>query len=479
MSCPAPGTAVLVHGLGRFGGGREAIRFLVRHGCRVRVADRADGADLQDVRRSIGEGDRTPGAGTVDWQLGREDAGLLAGIELVVQNPAVPDDHPLIGAARARGIALTQELDLFLAAYPGRVVGVTGTNGKSTTATLLHRALRRAGIDALLGGNIGHSLLADEAQWRSDQIAVVEMSSFQLARLAPERAVHGAVFTRVTCDHLDRHGTLADYHAAKGRLAAAARRFVVHAAADEVAAAYPTGANTRRRFALTEPAPDCGGLVDGFLALRRGVAAAVRLAHRDAMLQGGSGFQLENALAAALAADSLGADEHNTGLALALASPLPFRLQQVATIRGVRVFDNAVSTALDSTVSALDTLALDAERGRPAARVHWVGGGKSKDGRFDEAARELAQRCATAHVFGAAAAPLAAHWPNAPTLTQSEHLDDALAAALGAATPGDVVLFSPGFASFDQYPNFRARGLAFHEWLGRASGTRAHATPSG
>jgi len=247
---PAPGTNVLVHGLGRFGGGREAVRFLARAGCRVRIADKSAGEDLQSVRTAIGDFEG------LDWQLGREDEALLDGIDLFVANPAIPDHNPLLHAARARGVAITQEVDLFLAAYPGTVLAVTGTNGKSTTATLLHGALVRAGKDALLGGNIGHSLLADEANWRTDQLAVLEISSFQLERLAPEAVVHGAVFTRVTKDHVDRHGTLAAYHAAKGRLAAAATGFVVHCAEDPVASGYATPARQRLRYALTEPAPD-------------------------------------------------------------------------------------------------------------------------------------------------------------------------------------------------------------------------------
>ncbi|MCA8950934.1 MAG: UDP-N-acetylmuramoyl-L-alanine--D-glutamate ligase [Planctomycetes bacterium] len=465
MSVPAAGTRVLVHGLGRFGGGREAVRFLARRGCRVRVADRSAGDDLLAVRAGLDD------LG-VDWQLGREDVELLDDIELLVVNPAVPDAHPLLTAAQHRGIALTQELDLFLAAYPGRVVGVTGTNGKSSTSTLLHRALRRAGRDALLGGNIGHSLLADEGAWRTDQIAVVEMSSFQLERLAPERKVHGAVFTRVTSDHLDRHGSLAAYQRAKGRLAHAAQEFVVRCAADEVAAAYETAAGHRLRYALTEPAPASVGLDAGFLTVRppaASAAAAERIVHRGALQLIGD-FQVENAMAAAAAAHSLGAPADAIGLALATAPPLPFRLQRVAVLDGVRIFDNAVSTELGSTVSAFDALA-------GSGRVHWVGGGKSKDGDYQRVARALAPRVASAHLFGAAATPLAASWPSTPATAQTyDDLEAALAGALGAARPGETLLFSPAFASFDQYPNFRARGLAFHEWLasrraeGRSSG---------
>lgn len=462
---PRPGTPALVHGLGRFGGGREALRFLRRRGCPVRVADKSAGADLLDVRQAIGDDG-------IDWQLGREDEALLDGIGCFVANPAIPDHNPLLQAARARGIAVTQELDLFLAAYPGRVLGVTGTNGKSTTSTLLYRALVRAGQDALLGGNIGNSLLGEEANWRRDQIAVVEMSSFQLERKDPAHRVHGAVFTRVCEDHVDRHGTLAAYHRAKAPLAAAAEAFVVHCAEDPVASAYPTAAAQRLRYALCEPAPSSAGLCAGFVAVRTDGGAAEPIVHRDALRLLGD-FQLENVMAASAAARLCGAAPQPIGVAMATAPPLPFRLQLVATLGGVRIFDNGVSTEVDSTRSALAAL-----RGPAAApvRIHWVGGGKSKDGNYARVAAGTAPHLASAHLFGAAAAPLAEHLRAHCPVTEHGPLEAALEAALAAARPGDAVLWSPAFASFDQFPNFRARALRFHEWL---TSRRAQTTAGG
>ena len=458
---PQPGALALVHGLGRFGGGREAIRYLVHAGWWVRIADRSAGADLQEAR------DALAGLPRLDWQLGREDEALLADVRLFVANPGVPDHNPLLVAARARGIPITQEVDLFLADYPGRVVAVTGTNGKSTTSTLLHRALQQSGVPALLGGNIGHSLLAEAANWRRDQVAVLEISSFQLERLAPGRRVHGAVFTRVLKDHVDRHGTLTAYQAAKGRLATAASEFVVHAADDPVASAYPTTAQRRLQYAATTPAPDSAGLLDGFIAVRLGRDAAECIVHQDALRLLG-GFQVENVMAAALAARSVGGTPHGIGVAMANAAPLPFRLQLVATRNGVRIYDNGVSTEIESTRSALQTL-----RGR----VHWLGGGKSKDGDYATVAAAVIPHVASAHLFGAAAEPLAQALGGAVPTTVSTTLREALPKALAAAAPGEAILWSPAFASFDQYPNFRARALEFHALL--ANGAPTHEASGG
>lgn len=450
----------LVHGLGRFGGGREAVRHLARRGYVVRIADKSAGDDLVAVQ------DALAGVPGLEWQLGREDEALLDGVDLLVANPAVPDHNPLLSAARARSVPITQEVDLFLAAYPGRVVAITGTNGKSTTSTLLHRALRASGIDALLGGNIGHSLLADEAHWRPDQVAVLEISSFQLERLDASRRVHGAVFTRVLKDHVDRHGTLAAYQAAKGRLAAAATEFVVHAADDPVASAYASPARQRLRFTCEPPAPHSAGLIGGFVAVRLDRGPAAPIVHRDALLLLGE-FQLENALAAALAAGALGGSPHGIGLALAQAPPLPFRLQLLAVCNGVRVYDNGVSTEVESTRSALRAV---------PGRIHWLGGGKSKDGDYAAVAAAVVPHVASAHLFGAAAEPLAAAIGGAVPTTTSGPLRLAFARAMAAAAPGDAVLWSPAFASFDQYPNFRARALEFHALLAAHSAAASAAS---
>jgi UDP-N-acetylmuramoylalanine--D-glutamate ligase len=452
---PPPRGITLVLGLGRFGGGREAVRFLHRRGHRVRLADKSQGADLAESRQALAD---LPG---IDWQLGREDASLLAGVGLFLLNPAVPQDHPLVAAARERGVALTQEANLFLEAYPGRTVAVTGTNGKSTTSALIHQALRRSGIDALLGGNIGHSLLADEDRWRADQVAVLEISSFQLERTEPARhRVHGAVFARILKDHLDRHKTLAAYHAAKGVLAQMACDFVVHQADDPVAEGFPTAARHRIRCAMERPAPHSVGEVLGCITARLDQGPGVPLVRGEALRLLGD-FQKENVMAASAAALLLGATPHATGLAMALAAPLPFRLQLLRNHSGVRIFDNAVSTEIESTRSALRAL---------HGRIHWVGGGKSKDGDFAAVADGVAAHIASAHLFGAAASPLGDLLAARVPVTRHQRCTEALDAALAAARPGDAVLFSPAFASFDQYPNFRARALEFHRWAASLAG---------
>ncbi len=437
----------LVLGLGRFGGGREAARYLWRRGFAVRVADKAPAEQLLDGVAALRD------LPNVELRLACEDEAVLDGVDLVVVNPALAPSHPLLAAARRRGLPLTQEVDLLLEAFPGRTVLVTGTNGKSTTTALVAAALRAAGLPVLHGGNLGHSLLADEAQWTAAHTAVVEISSFQLERLEPSRRVAGAVLTRITADHLDRHGTVAAYRAAKAVAAAAARDFVVHGADDEVAGAFPTPARQRATFTRGAPAAAQVGMQDGWVVSRLRDPGPVL--HGDAVRLLGA-FHLDNVMAAFAAAALLGATRGSAAVGLCEQRPLPFRLQCVLQRGGVRVFDNGVSTEVQSTLSALQTL-----RGS----IRWVGGGKSKDGDYAAVADAVAPWVRSAHLFGSAAEPLAGLLRDRCEVTVHDPLEAALAAAWRRAADGDALLFSPAFASFDQYHNFRARAEAFHRWL--------------
>ena len=447
----------LILGLGRFGGGRAAAAFLAARGTSLRIVDRAAAETLATSVESL---QTEFGANAFDWRLGAESQSssdnLLDGIDTCVVNPAVRPDHPLLAAARVRGVTITQEANLFLEAYPGRTVFVTGTNGKSTTATLLSRCLTRAGHDVLLGGNIGRSLLETESTWTPEQVAILEISSAQLSRIDPLRhRVHGAIATRITMDHVDWHGSLGAYHSAKTRALAAADDFVVHAADDVVAetGCAPT-ASTRIRFRAAPPQPGEVGVRDGWIESSL-TADAGRVLHGSASHLVGR-FHNENLAAAFAAAHALGLDRAEAGLALSRVRPLRHRLQLLAEREGVRVYGNAVSTEVRSTVSALESI---------EGRIHWIGGGKSKTDDFEGFARQIEPLVASASLFGAAATDLAtAIQPSVPTTTH-ENLEAALDAAWQQAARGDALLFSPGFASFDQFVNFRARAAVFERWV--------------
>ena len=375
-----------------------------------------------------------------------------------------------------RGLRCTQELDLFLAHYPGRVVCITGTNGKSSTTRLLGRALQRGGVRCLVGGNIGHSLLDDEALWKGSPVAVLEVSSFQLERMDPAHRFAGALLSPITADHLDRHGSLERYHAAKERAATQATDFVIHGRGVEPASSFATGA---RRLLHTRDVDDSVEAFmdgEGYLCVRSD-GEHMRLLHDRALRLLGD-FQRDNALGAALAAIACGADPQGLALGLATTAPLDHRLQEIGRLGRLRIVDNGVSTSIDSTASALGAL-------REDGPVHWVGGGVAKvpDDELPALTRELAKALApglaSAHLFGRAAGPTARALATAGVpVTSHETLEDALSAARKRhiaqpqeSPPGSIpsLLFSPAFASFDQFQNFRERAEAFRAWVGSAA----------
>ena len=192
------GRRATVMGLGRHGGGVEAARWLARQGAIVTITDRADAATLAESIAALASEE------IVDWHLGGHRERDFAEADLVVVNPAVRPDDALVARAAARGAQITSELELFLERCPGRVIGVTGSNGKSTTAALIAEVLRADGRKTYLGGNIGRSLLADLPNMTSDCWAVAEISSFQLAWLSADcRLPTIAVVTSFAPNHLD------------------------------------------------------------------------------------------------------------------------------------------------------------------------------------------------------------------------------------------------------------------------------------
>ncbi|MEO0479170.1 MAG: UDP-N-acetylmuramoyl-L-alanine--D-glutamate ligase [Planctomycetota bacterium] len=456
---------VLVLGLGRFGGGRAAAKFLLEEGADLVVADRAEASSLEDsVRRLTADARDLNAESRLRFELGVAEP-ELSGVDLVVVNPAIPGGHPTLRTAEEVGIEQTQELDLFLDAFPGRVILVTGTNGKSSITSALGFVLRTAGRPTLIGGNIGHSLLEDRNQWSEDAIAVLEVSSFQLERMR-ERSVFGAVLAPVTVDHLDRHGTLENYRATKARAAKAAEIFLVHGADDQVAASFESPARHRFTHAETDRVD---AFVDeaGFLSLATG-GKPRRLAHRDALRRLGNA-QVRNLLATALAAEQVDLPTKRIGLGIAQAEPLPYRLRELRPIGRVRVFDDSVATSVLASRAALETLGTQPR----IAAIHWVTGGvaKCEPDALPALARQALEGlpCKPARIavfgrvgetFGAALAPSGVRVTT--HASPIEALEESLAEARETASA--ALLFSPAFASFDQFPNFEARAKSFLTW---------------
>lgn len=445
------GRRVTVMGLGLQGGGVEVVRFLCARGALVTVTDKRPADKLAESLAAI--------AGLpVRCVLGEHREEDFTGAELVVANPAVAPSHPLLLAARARGVTVTSEMALFLAACPARVVLITGTQGKSSTTHATARLLEEAGYRVHLGGNIGRALVSALDDMREDDIAVVEISSYQLEALpadfGPCARVAAVACVNVLADHLERHGTVEAYDAAKRRILdlAPADAALVLSAEDPRVALWQVARGRELRYS-TQP----GAQTPLHIELGEFRLGSERLGSvRDLRLPGD--FQRGNMLAALGMARALGAAPDALAAAIGRVEGLEHRLQDLGLFAGHRVWDNGISTTPDSTVSALRAL---------EGPLVLLCGGQAKEGLpLDELAATTRERARRAVTFGASAEPLALALRTAGVSVQSApRLADAVALAWSELEPSESLLFSPACASFDEFLNFRDRALRFRDYV--------------
>ncbi len=426
---PVPGDVfgrrAVVMGLGRFGGGEAAARSLATHGASVLVTDLGDERQFEEAIARL-----TPLG--VEFRFGSHDAADFRGANLVVVNPAVPRPwtNPWIAIARESGARLLTEIRLAIGDRPAvNLIGITGSAGKSTTAAMTHHALVRVRPDLhpRLGGNIGGSLLDDPPP--HDASIVLELSSFMLHWLvgdggrAEDRASAAVVaITNITPNHLDWHQTLAHYDACKRA----------------IASATPVCPGPRVVTA-TDDALD--PIIDSWLDLRppgehnrRNARLAVRLAAAHLEVRTGQTV-----------------DEHTLeALARSLSDfpGLPHRLEHVGEVRGIRCFNDSKSTTPEATLLAVE--AFD-----DMDRVHLIAGGYDKGSDLAPIAA-LAPRLAGLHAIGDTGPSLLGQGA-----VLDATLERAVESAFAASRSGDVILLSPGCASWDQFTNYEARGDAF------------------
>jgi UDP-N-acetylmuramoylalanine--D-glutamate ligase len=431
------GQHVLVVGFQRTG--RAVAAALAARGARVRVAD---------ARPAVGP-PPTP-ADAVELRLGEDGPHLLAGIDLVVPSPGVPRDAGLLVTARKQGIPVASEIEVAARMLACPIVAITGTNGKSTTTTLVGLALRRAGRRVFVGGNLGTPLIA--ALDDPPEIAVVEVSSFQLEWVERFRPAVGCLLN-LTPDHLDRHRSFAEYRAAKGRLFAAQQATDVAVVNRDDPEAWAIGQGVRARLVTFGRAPVASGAfaVDGGAVLRLPGAPEERYDLRRTRLTGR--HNVENAIAAIAVARLAGAVPTAVQAAIDAIEPLPHRLTRVAERRGVAWWDDSKATNVGAAAKSLDSF---------AGPVILLAGGVDKGGAYDPLAERAAGKVRLALVFGMARERLAAALTAAGVpVERAETLEQAVGAAAAVAVAGDAVLLAPACASFDMFSDYAARGRAF------------------
>lgn len=435
----------LVYGLGL--SGRAAAGLLLRRGVEVVGVDCRDEGEL-----SLGALAET---GHLETLLGREPEALPAGLDGLVVSPGVPPDRPLLVAARAAGLPILSEVELAFPLLCGPVVGITGTNGKSTTTELTGAMLAAAGHAVEVCGNIGRPL-SDRVEGPADRLFVVELSSFQLENLVNFRP-RAAALLNLAQDHLDRYSGFDAYAAAKMEMFRnqGPQDQAVLNGDDDAVRRLAGGLRARRRFFSRAGAVTDGCFVEEerVIEIRPGQAPMELFARRDLHLEGT--HNLENAMAAALLARAFGAAPADLRRGLESFQGLPHRMVRVRQRGGVSYFDDSKGTNFAATAKSLE--------GLPDGTVHLILGGRHKGDDPGHIAELVRRKVRRLYLIGEASDLLAEAYGELVAWEASGTLEKAVDAAAAQAAPGEAVLLSPACASYDQFRDYGQRGDRFQQ----------------
>lgn len=422
---------VLVAGLGV--SGEAAARVLLALGHHVTVTDDTDD-ERQRERAS-----RLPGANVV---LGNDGSEAARACEILIASPGLRPSAPVFAAAREAGVPVWSEVELAYRLAIRPILGVTGTNGKTTTTQMIAAALGEAGYRVVAAGNIGFPLV--DAVLQDHDVIVAELSSFQL-HFTHEFHAPVAVLLNIADDHLDWHGSFEAYAVAKARIFDRQVKgdVAVHFDDELCATAADVGAGRRVPFSPAYVPPAGAGVEDGWI-----VAPEGRVVEVPSLRVRGRAM-LANAVAAAAAACAFGADPERVGSALAAFEPQAHRMEPVATAGGITYVNDSKATNPHATLAALEGL----------HNVVLIAGGRNKGLDLGTLARATYSVKAVVAI-GESASDVVAAFAGTPA-ERAATMDDAVERAAAVARPGDTVLLSPACASFDMFTDYRARGEAF------------------
>jgi UDP-N-acetylmuramoylalanine--D-glutamate ligase len=445
------GRRVLVMGLAR--SGVAAARFLADAGAEVTAYDRQPAAALADAVAALGGRPVVLALGAQPDAVRR----LLNDADLVVTSPSISSRFPTtelwlrsaLADAERRGMAVVSEVDLFLRLTRARVVAVTGTKGKTTTASLVAGILAAADVPHVLGGNIGTPLIEEADRLEHATWAVLELSELQLPTLS--RGADIAVYTNILADHLDRHASVEAYRAVKGRLAelsAAAGELVLNRddpGCVELGARLP---GARLHWYGLEPRPgDDAWVDDGWVV----VGGEPALLAADVPLRGA--HMLRNVLAAAVGARLAGAGTPAVANGVRGFKGVPHRLETVGFRGGVEYVNDSQATIPVAAIAGIQAF--------DEGRVVVIAGGQGKGLDYGAFADAIAARGRAAILIGDTADELERLIAGRVPVRRAGSMEDAVAAAAAAARPGDTVLLAPAAASFDMFTDYAERGDAF------------------
>jgi len=438
---------VLVVGLGK--SGLSAAMFLREQGARVTVSDTRSAVALaKEIPALLEAGIMVESGGHGLLTFRRQD--------LIVVSPGVPMDTPEVKQVVAFGLPVIGELELASRYLQGRVVAITGSNGKTTTTTLVGKIFADAGVQTLVGGNIGLPVIDLVAKSTAETVSVLEVSSFQLETVE-EFHPWIAVVLNITPDHLDRHGSFETYAAAKARITErqGAEDFLVLNAEDK--AAQMVALKTKAQifwFSGRRPIKQ-GAFVHGESILfipREGAKAEPVMPVSDIHLKGS--HNVENVLAAVCAARLAKIPAESIRASVAGFEAVEHRLELVKVVNGVEFYNDSKATNVDAAMKAVASF---------AGGIHLILGGKDKDSDYTLMSEMLKERVKIVYTIGSAAEKIERQLQGVVKIVPAETLQVAVVKAAKAATIGDVVLLSPACSSFDQFENYEQRGRVFRQ----------------
>ena len=437
------GKRVLVVGLARTG--LAAARVLAGRGAFVTVTDSRAPWELRaDIRELL--------AHKIGMELGQHREESFLNQDLIVVSPGVIPEMPQLQAARQKGIPVVSEVEAASWFLESPIIGITGSNGKTTTTSLLGEILESSNFPAFVGGNIGVPLISAVGDVPRDAFVVTELSSFQLEAIQTFRP-RVAVMLNITPNHLDRHPTLEAYVQAKAHIFKnqTADDYAILNADDPAVMKLATSIVARKMFfSRRKELPEGVFVADGHIYYRVGNLERLLLGTRDILLRGD--FNVENVLAASAAACVLGADFEAIRRAIAAFRGVEHRLEFVREIHGIQFLNDSKATSVDATAKALSAF----NRG-----VHLILGGKGKGAPYAPIRALLEGRVRAVYLIGAAAERIAQELRGAVELIHCGDLETATREAYAHAVSGDVVLLSPACASFDQFQDYEQRGRTF------------------
>ncbi len=445
---------VLVVGLARTG--VTTALFCAARGAKVTATESRAEAE-------IGENVGKLRASGVALELGGHQEKTFLEQDLIIPSPGVPANAPLLQAARARGVAIWSEIELAYRFRQGKLIGITGSNGKTTTSSLVEYILRTASFPAILAGNIGTPLISCVERMTQDTVTVVELSSFQL-ELIKDFRTDISVFLNLTPDHLDRHHTMELYSKAKARIFENQREedFAILNADDPGTTPLAPTRPHLYWFSRKQRVAQ-GAFVRGSeIVFRNDGMEEVVLKQEEVPLPGA--HNLENVLAAVAATRLAGASSKAVREGVLSFAGVEHRLEFVAEVNGVRYYNDSKATNVDATLKALDAF---------PGRILVILGGKDKGSDYTILQTPLRERAVLALLIGAAADKIESQISGSVAIERAGTLDRAVETASQAARAGDVVLLAPACASFDQFENYEHRGRVFkalvHELKQRAN----------